>query len=280
MIRLPIALASVLGLVGLGSPARADDFYADFGIGLRDARARGGYLGTGTESPTRRKSAPFGATGAPRFDASIGREPAGASFGAPDRFGPRREYVPAHLETRQETVLEPAVYEDRRVPVYETRTVPVFRQVELPIFETRRVPIIGWIADPFSGQRRRVVLGHRLESVRVGGRIEQIEVGRRTESVLVGTRMEHVLVRAESSRIVTREIWVPGRYLIVSSDRRHHGGHADHGFEAGRPDGDVRARSRPGERIRELDAGEIVEPEPEAPPRPSVPAPRGGAPRR
>ena len=237
MKRLSLAAASLLGLVGFAAPARADDVRVDFGFGFggHSGRSRGGFFGIGFERPVRYVPAPrVIAQPAPFYPAYPAR-PTGPVFGAPSAWTegpgrpdrcecePRQEYIPAHVEYRNETVCVPAVYEDRCVPVYEDRCVPIFEEVCVPVYDVRRVPILEWVIDRHSGRRHQVVVGERAERVKVGERKEQVKVGDRHEQVEVGTRMERVLVRAETTRIVQREEWVPGRYVAVGG-----GGHDRH----------------------------------------------------
>ena len=235
MNRLSLAAASLLGLAGFAAPARADDIHIDFGFGFRDGRTHGGFFGVGVETPVRFTPRPrvivdpapfypgFHAYPARRADPTIVVDPAPwARDGGRGRDDcePRQEFIPAHLECRPETICEPAVYEDRCIPVFEDRCVPVYEEVCVPLYEDRRVPITEWVIDARTGRRHMIVIGMRNERVKVGDRTERVKVGDRHEQVQVGTRMERVLVRAEVTRVVNHEEWVPGRYVTVAPDAR------------------------------------------------------------
>ncbi len=239
MIRLSLATASLLGLVAFAAPARADDVHIDFGVGFRDGRAPSGFfgigVGTSAHAPRPRVhvepvpyvpvrpanpgrqfvpegSAPFGAPAFGAHDGDGGRHRGG--------FEPAREFIPAHLEVRSVTVCEPAVYEDRLVPVFEDRCVPIYDVVCIPLFENHVVPVYKRVVDPRSGRSHKVVVGQRTEQVKVGERKERVKIGERHEQVEVGTRMERVLVRAEVTRVVNHEEWVPGRYVTAGAGAR------------------------------------------------------------
>lgn len=222
MIRLnlvPVSLAAVslLGSMTLAAAARADDVSIDFGVGFHEGRAPRGYVGVDVRADRPARvihPAPHRPEPLPVVDPAPFRADRGVHR---DAFRPRREFIPAHIDLRHETVVVPAIYEDRVVPVFEERHVPVFDQ--------RRVAIYGWVVDARTGHRRHVVVGERLERVKIGERHEQVQVG---------TRIEHVLVRAETTRVVTREEWVPGRYVMVHRSGRHHDGHHGGRFDDGR----------------------------------------------
>jgi len=145
-------------------------------------------------------------------------------------------WIPAHEVCRTEVVCEPAVYEDRCVPVYDTVEVPVydvvcvpvFEEVCVPVFDERLVPVYDRVVHPRTGKVKQVVVGERLERVQVGERHEQrqvgerkerVVVGSRTERVQVGERTERVLVRAETKRLIERKELVPGRFVTVVDGR-------------------------------------------------------------
>jgi hypothetical protein len=238
---LSLAVPSLVGLAATAAPARADDLHLDFGFGVRDGRVRDGYVGVGTDRPVDR---PIRVTPAPlpRYvPPTIVTDPAPwprrDGFDDRDR---RRVYVPPHLERRTETVCEPAIYEDRLVPVYEDRVVPVFddrrvpvyREIGVPVFEDRLVPTFQMVLDRHGRPSRvqigvhteHVRVGDRTERVQVGTRLDRVQVGERHEQVQIGTRTERVLVRAETCRVVEREVWVDGRYdfgMPADHDRHH-----------------------------------------------------------
>jgi len=233
MIRLSLAALSLAGFCALAAPARADDVHFDFGFFGRDGHRSRGFFGFDYRAPIRFERAarpvepaPFRPPVAPYAPpvpvAPIGFV-AGNGLDRDDDCRPHREYVPPHVECREETVCEPAVYEDRVVPVFEDRCVPIFDVVCVPLFDERRVPIYDVVVDPRTGHRRRVVVGERTERVQIGERKERVKVGERHEQVEVGTRVERVLVRAETTRVVKREVWVPGRYVMVMPDARRDG---------------------------------------------------------
>lgn len=154
---------------------------------------------------------------------------------APTRPAPGlgcQEWIPAHEICRQEVVHEPAVYDERCVPVYDTVEVPVYDEVCVPVFEPvcvpvfdeRMVPVYDRVVDPRTGKAKKVLVGQRLERVQVGERTEQrqvgerkerVVVGSRTERVKVGERKEQVLVRPATQRVVEVKDFVPGRFVTV-----------------------------------------------------------------
>jgi len=241
----PVSLAvlSLLGLAAAAGPARADDLSLDIGFEVRGARVRDGYVGGGADRPIDARPlpgapAPVARRAGPTFVPDPAHWMHRGGFDDRDRHG---VYVPAHFERRTETVCDPAVYDDRVVPVFERRAVPVFdevevpvyREVTVPVFEERLVPRFDIVLDRRTGRPHRVQVGVRAEQVRVGERTqrvqsgtrhERVRVGERHEQVQVGTRIERVLVRAERCRVVERREWVPGRYLAYAPsehDRRH-----------------------------------------------------------
>ena len=239
MIRLPLATvsvlaASLLGLVALAAPARADDVRFDFGFGFRDGHTPRGFFGVDVRVPIR-VDRPVRVIEPAPYPRDRGFER--------DACAPRREYLPPHMEYRQETVCEPAVYEDRCVPVFEDRCIPIFEEVCVPVYEQRRVAIYEWVVDTRTGHRRKVVVGQRIEQVKIGDRTERVKVGDRHEQVEVGTRMERVLVRAETTRVVTREQWIPGRYVMVLPDARRDGLRGERHEDGRRENGSNEARS-------------------------------------
>ncbi len=241
MKRVSLAVLSLLGLAGVAAPARADD--SDFGLRGRDRRARDGDVGVDVDRMPRSPAAPMPryvhpveASPSPvqPFDGGTERDFRRARSDRDDRgfrdFRGDREfrpaYVPGHFEMRREVVCEPAIYEDRLVPIFEDRCVPVFGEVSVPVFDDRLVPTFEVVLDRRSGRPHRVQVGVRTERVQVGTRLERVRVGERHEQVEVGTRTERVLVRAEARRVVEREEWVPGRYLS-----RMPGDHDRHAFD-------------------------------------------------
>ncbi|MCC7138464.1 MAG: hypothetical protein IT460_08585 [Planctomycetes bacterium] len=234
---LATALASVLGFAATAAPASADDFTLDrfalrFDTGGRSSR---GFVAVDfvARPPAPREPrvlaepAPYAPWGRPGFP--------------PPPVVEHRRWVPGYDVVVEDVVCEPAVYEDRCVPVYDTVevpvydevVVPVFRTVRVPVTETRTVPLFERVVDPRTGRVRNVrvgertetvVVGEREERVRAGERRERVVVGHRTERVQVSERHERVLVRAEVCRPVTRVEHVPGRFVTCVADRAHAGG--------------------------------------------------------
>ena len=115
-----------------------------------------------------------------------------------------RVYVPPRTTWREETVCEPAVSEDRCVPVYEDVEVPVCEMVPVPVYEQ--------CCDPVTKEMVAVKVGERLESRQVGTRLDRI---------CVGTRVERVVVRPATTRVVRVPETVPGHYVTVCESRGH-----------------------------------------------------------
>lgn len=270
MIRLSLAALSLAGFCSLAAPARADDVHLDFGFFGREGHRSRGFFGFDYRAPIRFERAVRPVEPAPFRPPVVPYAPpvpvapigfvAGNGSDRDDGCRPHREYVPPHVECREESVCEPAVYEDRVVPVFEDRCVPIFDVVCVPLFDERRVPIYDVVVDPRTGHRRRVVVGERTERVQIGERKERVKVGERHEQVAVGTRVERVLVRAETTRVVKREVWVPGRYVMVLPDERRDGreGRFDERRFDRRPDGRFEER---GNLDRGSAAGRLGEPD-------------------
>jgi hypothetical protein len=181
MMRSMIAVALTAGsFCTIAAPARADGFGIEFG----------------------------GKNGKGWFQVRVG-DPRPAPAPCPPAC--EHVFIPAHQVCRVERVREPAVWEDRCVPVYEDRCVPVFE----------------WRVDRW-------------------GRKQRIQVGTRTERVQVGTRTERVCVQPERWVERVREEWVPGRWVWVCSVHGH--GHG-HGY-GHRHQGEVRTRQQVDEELR------------------------------
>ncbi len=247
-----LAPASVLGLVASAAPARADDL----DVGVFFGGSSGGHGGSrGFFGIDLRRSFEVGRARVQRQPRVVPAPYAPAAY-PPVAYPPvayppvayppvayppvahpaphlgRQVFIPAHEVCRSEVVCEPAVYEDRCVPVYDTVEVPVYdvvcvpvyEEVCVPVFDERRVPVYDRVVHPRTGKVKQVVVGERLERVQVGERHEQrqvgerkerVVVGSRTERVQVGERTERVLVRAETKRVVERKERVPGRFVTV-----------------------------------------------------------------
>lgn len=244
-----LAPASVLGLVTTAAPARADDdveIGVFFGGRSGERGTSGGFFGVDLRRtfevgrargfrPPRVLPSPYAPVAYPPAHPPFyapAHPPAtyGPAPALPDFCGPA--WIPAHEVCRQEVVCEPAVYDERCVPVYDTVEVPVydvvcvpvFEDVCVPVFDERRVPVVERVVDPRTGKAKKVVVGHRMERVVVGERTEQrqvgerkerVVVGSRTERVKVGERTERVLVRPETTRVIEVKDVVPGRFVTV-----------------------------------------------------------------
>jgi hypothetical protein len=245
-----VSLASLAGLTMAAAPARAGDVVIGFGAG--DGH---GYVGGGARIPERRfrpptihwprvrldavafesttfESPPIEPTAYPTeypmggFARGDGdREVHGRFDGDGRGSSDNRVFIPEHDVVTETTVVDPAVCEDRVVPVFATVRGPVYENVTVPIYETRRLPM----------DRRERFYGppaERFVRVKVGERFERVQVGERTERVPVGQRVEHVLVRPESTRVVPRVEHVAGRFVIVIDERADHGDRGDgRGFD-------------------------------------------------
>ncbi len=115
-----------------------------------------------------------------------------------------RVYVPPRTTWHEETVCEPAICEDRCVPVYEDVEVPVCEMVPVPVYEQ--------CCDPVTRE---------MVAVKVGERLESRQVGTRRDRVCVGTRVERVVVRPATTRVVRIPETVPGHYVTVCESRGH-----------------------------------------------------------
>lgn len=243
-----LALASVLGLAATAAPASAGDLTLDhvaFGFGFGDRGGRGFFTADFVPRFQRVRAPRVVADPvpvAPRpFHAPPAPVPPPAWGAGPVHDGCHRMWVPAHDVLVEDVVCEPAVYEDRCVPVYESVRVPVYDEVCVPVYEevcvpvygTRTVPLYDRVFDPVTGRVRTVRIGERTERVQTGERTERVQtgerkervvVGHRTERVQVGERHEKVLVRAEACRTVTRVEHVPGRFVTCVHDRAHGAG--------------------------------------------------------
>lgn len=118
-----------------------------------------------------------------------------------------RVWVPAQTVWHERTVIDPACYEDREVPVYEDCPVPVYEERCEPVYEDRCVDVC------FEGR----VIGSRLERVQVGERRVQVQVGTRLERRQVGIRTERVLVRAARTRTERVQATIPAHWEFSSA---------------------------------------------------------------
>jgi hypothetical protein len=138
----------------------------------------------------------------------------------------RRDMIPAWTERVTRVVHVPAVLEDCKVPVYETRQMPVYAQRRVPrteavivptygvrrvaLYEKRRVPVYGKVDVPVWGVRRipvKLPCWHTRSctetQVTVYEREEKVQVGVRREPKLLGHREERVQVGWGSERYET-----------------------------------------------------------------------------
>jgi hypothetical protein len=133
----------------------------------------------------------------------------------------RRAWIDGWTEQRARTETVPACFQDRCIPVYETRVepvkarqcvpkvghvqVPVYALRTIPIYETRKVTVCGDVTVPVFASRRTPVMGlwfgcgctekdvplfHVNEQVQCGVRKEHRVLGYKTEKVQVGTTTE------------------------------------------------------------------------------------------
>jgi hypothetical protein len=143
-------------------------------------------------------------------DGGAGR-PGHGRFDGDGRFGGDRRdgrvFIPEHDVVIEQAVVDPAIYEDRAVPVFSTVRVPIYENVSVPIYGYRSLPL---------DRQQRFYGPQAVQSVRV-------QVGERLERVPAGQRIEHVLVRPETTRVIRRVEHVAGRFVTVideTGDRR------------------------------------------------------------
>src|SRR5688572_19943862 len=101
----------------------------------------------------------------------------------------------------ERTVVEPAVYEMREVPVLEEVEVAVFEDRTLPVSEEVVEPVVEQVVDPTTGTTSAVVVGEQRRLVTIGSRVQHVQVGIRLERRETGRRVERVLVRPERKRV-------------------------------------------------------------------------------
>ncbi|MBL9085567.1 MAG: hypothetical protein JNM10_00350 [Planctomycetia bacterium] len=263
VLALVLAPASVAGLAASAAPARAGDVEVGFFFGGTSGGRGGsrGFFGVDVRrayevgrARVHRQPRVFEGPYAPVVNPPVAYPPVAYPPVAPTYPAPGlacQEWIPAHEVCRHEVVHEPAVYDERCVPVYDTVEVPVYDEVCVPVFEDvcvpvfdeRMVPVYDRVVDPRTGKAKKALVGQRLERVKVGERTEQrqvgerkerIVVGSRTERVKVGERKEQVLVRPATQRVVEVKDVVPGRFVTV----------VDHPVRPGTLPGEVMTRAQ------------------------------------
>jgi hypothetical protein len=202
---LAVALLSTAGLIGTAGDASADDF--TFGISFGSHSKTKGFVGfhAGDVRPVHPRPIRPVIPVYPTYPIDPVYPPMRPIPPTPVvadcTCDCQRLFIPAHVECRQETVCEPAVYEDRCVPVFEQVCVPVYETVCVPVFVER--------CDPHTG---------RMVKVKIGERRQRVQIGTRMETVKTGERTEHVLVRPETCRTIETKVQVPGRYVLVCDE--------------------------------------------------------------
>jgi len=186
-----LAPASFAGLAVAAAPARADDVEVGFFFGGTTGGDGGsrGFFGIDVRRAyelgrarvyrqPRVVEAPYAPVAYPpvAYPPVVYPAPVAPTYPAPGLAC--QEWIPAHEVCRHEVVHEPAVYDERCVPVYDTIEVPVYDEVCVPVFEPvcvpvfdeRKVPVYDRVVDPRTGKAKKVLVGHRLERVQVGER--------------------------------------------------------------------------------------------------------------
>lgn len=157
----------------------------------------------------------------------------------------RRAWIPGWTERRERVEHVAACFEERCVPVYETRVepvrvrqctpkirhvqVPVYELRTVPVYETRKVAICGDVTVPVFASRRvpvmapwfgcgctekEVPLFHIEEQVQCGVKREKRTLGYKTEKVKVGTTTEKCQV---GMRLEERVCGTEEREVIVGT---------------------------------------------------------------